>query len=511
MLKRKIVLWSIMIVLLCGCGRDIALDKGNEDNLIAEQGGIDNSDNDGMGQEDVNESEENSDKPVIIDGDVEGNGGKGDLNEETSNNGTDNSLEETMVDTDDSIPEEETLSIIMVGDILLHTPVEEAARDEDGGYDFDFIFSEMKDEIGAADIAIVNQEVIIGGKELGVSGYPAFNAPTEIGDALVKAGFDVVCHGTNHALDKGKKGVVNTINYWKTEHPEMIIEGINEDEDEYRAVTVVEKKGMRIAILNYTYGTNGISAPSDMPHAVDMLNEDKIRTDLTYAEENADFTIVCPHWGTEYRLEADSSQKRWNELFRECGADLILGTHPHVIEPIDFALDENEGISNNHGGGDMLTYYSLGNFVNWTSGTGKGTANRMVGGMAEVTLTQTTPPENPETTKEKASSVNTASTTNNNASNTSVSETTNNTTTSDGKAATIKNTNVPTEVVIKDYNIRALVCHLTSAPKGITVYPLADYSESLGEQNEIRKQDSSFSTQYCTDLCNKVWGENNWH
>ena len=105
----------------------------------------------------------------------------------------------------------DSVSVVMVGDILLHTPVEEAAQDLDGNYNFDFVFSQTKDSITAADLAIVNQEVIIGGKELGVSGYPAFNAPYEIGDALSGAGFDVVCHATNHALDKGKRGILMLI------------------------------------------------------------------------------------------------------------------------------------------------------------------------------------------------------------------------------------------------------------------------------------------------------------
>ena len=104
--------------------------------------------------------------------------------------------------------------------------------------------------------------------------------------------------------------------------------------------------------------------------------------DIQRAEELADFTIVCPHWGTEYRLTSDASQEKWTKIFAENGADPILGTHPHVIEPIEWVTDE----ASEH---EMLVYYSLGNFVNWTSGTGEGVANRMVGGMAEVTITKT--------------------------------------------------------------------------------------------------------------------------
>ena len=351
-------------------------------------------------------------------------------------------------------PEKDTeITIVMVGDILLHAPVEEAAKRDDGSYNFDFIFENLKKDISSADIAIVNQEVIIGGEELGVSGYPAFNAPYQAGDALVEAGFDVVCHGTNHALDKGKSGLLNCCKYWREQHPEITVVGINETEDAYNNIDIVEEKGIRIAILNYTYGTNGIPQPKGMPHAVDMLDKDKVEKDLKFAEENADFTIVCPHWGTEYNLGVDKSQKYWTEIFRKNGADLVLGTHSHVIEPIEMLEDVGIGITNNHGDGDMLVYYSLGNFVNWTSGKGKGVANRMVGGMADVTIGR----------------------------------------------------NAKGEVVIKSYGVTPVVTHLQKGHEGVIVYPLTEYTDELGKTNEIVKQDSSFSAQYCRELANKVW------
>jgi poly-gamma-glutamate synthesis protein (capsule biosynthesis protein) len=347
------------------------------------------------------------------------------------------------------------VSIVMVGDILLHTPVEDAARDENGDYNFDFIFENTKSAISSADIAMVNQEVILGGEALGVSGYPAFNAPAEIGDALAGAGFDVICHATNHVLDKGKKGIVNTMDYWKTNHPEIKVVGINESRAQKDTVDIIEKNGIKIAVLNYTYGTNGISQPSDMPYAVDLLDKDKVKRDLTYAEDNADFTIVCPHWGTEYRLTPDSSQQMWTEIFREGGADLVIGTHPHVIEPIEFIEDDIPGHNNNHGGGDMLVYYSLGNFVNWTSGTGSGVANRMVGGLAQVTLRKD----------------------------------------SSG------------EVSISIHSVTALVCHVTPGYQGVSVYPLSAYTDELGKANAIRNQDSSFSREKCVELCDQIWGK----
>ncbi len=336
-----------------------------------------------------------------------------------------------------------SVTLCMVGDILLHTPIEDISRGEDGTYDFTPIFSEMKDDISSYDLAVVNEEVIIGGEELGISGYPAFNAPYEIGDALVDAGFDVVCHATNHVLDKGKQGLLNTCTFWDENYPDITVIGINETPEDKECVDIVEKNGIKIALLNYTFGTNGIGQPSDMPYAVDLLDENKVITDLEYAEENVDFTVVFPHWGTEYRLTPDSSQVKWTGIFKEHGADLVIGTHPHVIEPIEF-VDDN-----------MLVYYSLGNFVNWTSGTGDGVTNRMVGGMAKVTIT--------------------------------------------------KAEDEPAHIT--DYGVKALVCHVSAEKGGVRVFPLSEYPDDLANTNAIISQDSSFSKDHCINVCNEVWGD----
>lgn len=355
----------------------------------------------------------------------------------------------TLPDEAPSVEEDvnETLRLIMVGDVLLHTPVSESALQEDGSYDFTAIFAHTRDTIQGADLAIVNQEVIIGGEELGVSGYPAFNAPYAIGDALADAGFDVVCHGTNHALDKGREGLLNCLAFWEREYPHMGIVGIHHSAQSQDTIYIHEKNGFRIAILNYTYSTNGIALPSDMPYAVDMLDEEKVVSDIRRAEEEADFTIVCPHWGTEYNLGISSYQEKWTNIFLENGVDLVLGTHPHVIEPIQWVTDEGTG----H---EMLVYYSLGNYVNWTSESGEGIANRMVGGMAQVTLVR----------------------------------------------------NEDGVVAIDSYDIEALVSHLQEGVNGVTVYPLSEYTPELARQNKIIEQDSAFSLSYCEQLCERVWG-----
>ena len=342
--------------------------------------------------------------------------------------------------------EEQEVTLVMVGDILLHTPVAKSGLREDGTYNFDAVFENVKERIESADLALVNEEVIIGGSELGVTGYPSFNAPYELGDALAEAGFDVVLHGTNHALDKGSRGLENCLRFWEEKHPEIAVLGINESAEAQEKIFVYEQDGIRIAILNYTYGTNGIPMPETMPYGVNLLQEEKVIEDLQQAEETADFVIVCPHWGTEYQLETSKEQEKWVKLFADNGADLVIGTHPHVIEPVEWYEEEDR---------EMLVYYSLGNFVNWTSGTGAGTANRMLGGMAEVTIGLD---EN-------------------------------------GEAG------------IKEYAAEPLVCHVEEGRDGVTVYFLEEYTEELAEENEIRKQDEAFSLEYCRNLWEEVMKE----
>lgn len=353
--------------------------------------------------------------------------------------------ETVIVENDSSLEEAPSIQIIMVGDMLMHERVMESGLLEDGTYNFDHIFVNVKDTIENADLAIVNQETILGGSELGLSGYPAFNSPYELGDSLVNAGFDVILHATNHTLDKGKTGVLNCMNFWDNNYPNITYLGINKSQEEWDTnIFIYEQEGIKIAILNYTYGTNGINPPSDMPYIVNYLDEEKVIQDLAYAEENADFTIVCPHWGTEYVLTATDSQKNWARLFMENGADLVIGTHPHVIEPIEMLTDEN--------GNEMLVYYSIGNFVNGTSGTGFGTTNRMLGGIADVTISL----------------------------------------------------NENKEAYVKEYDVIPVVCHIDEKTN-YTVYYLSDYTEDMAKENDIVSQDSDFSLEALNNLVEEVW------
>lgn len=285
-------------------------------------------------------------------------------------------LMQTMSDKLEKIEEEpvidETISLVAVGDNLLHTKVIQSGKQEDGTYEFSHIFENLQPQIKKADLAAINQETIFGGDDLGFSGYPLFNSPTGMGRTLVKEGFDIVLHATNHTLDKGSKGVEHAIEFWK-EFPKVSVIGINESQEAQDKVKIKKVKGAKIALLNYTYDTNGIPMPSGKEYLVNLIDEEKIEKDSLYAEEKADFTVCFMHWGEEYHLEASKEQTELAEKMCEWGVDLIIGTHPHVLQPVEWVMSEN--------GNSALCYYSLGNFV-----SSQREAVNLLCGMADVKL-----------------------------------------------------------------------------------------------------------------------------
>ncbi|MBQ9915445.1 MAG: CapA family protein, partial [Clostridia bacterium] len=202
---------------------------------------------------------------------------------------------------------------------------------------------------------------------------PLFNSPSDMGMTLVKEGFDVVLHASNHILDRQASGVEHTLAFWEN-YPGVRVLGINKSEEEKQQVEIATVKGANIALLNYTYGTNGISLPSDKSYLVNYIDEEKIMQDALYAEENADFTVAFMHWGTEYSTKPDAAQKALALKMCEWGVDLIVGSHPHVIEPVEWVRSEN--------GNSMLVFYSLGNFVSRQK-----EARNLLGAIADVELT----------------------------------------------------------------------------------------------------------------------------
>ena len=342
-----------------------------------------------------------------------------------------------------AVPE---VTLIMVGDMLMHMPVNNSGKMEDGSMNFDHMFTYTKDMIQEADIAIVNQEVMLGGKELGISGYPKFNTYYEVGDALVNAGFDVILHATNHTLDRGREGVENCLSFWENKYPDIAVLGIQDSQEEQDEIFVYEQEGIRIAILNYTYGTNGSPLPADMPYIVNLMDENKIAEDVARAKEVADFIVLCPHWGTEYMLMESKYQRLWAEFFMECGVDLVIGTHPHVVEPVELLKDEN--------GNEMLVYYSLGNYINATISDDNNMCVRMLGAMAKVTISR----------------------------------------------------DEEGDVYIKDYGAEPLVTYVSNDKKTVTTYPMELFTDEMAESSVTVRRDRNFSVSYLEEVWEQVFG-----
>ncbi len=276
-------------------------------------------------------------------------------------------------------PEKISVTIKAVGDNLIHSPIFKACRTEDG-FNFDGLYTHITPYIADADIAVINQETIFVDETQTFTGYPAFGTPTEVGESVATAGFNVVTHATNHTYDRGYNAMMHTMNFWK-QYEHITVLGIHESPEKQQEITVWEKDGLKIAMLNFTYGLNGYRLPADKPYLVNLLDRGEGNADLLRrAEEIADITVVFVHFGTEYTHNPTREQKRDVEFLTENGADVIIGGHPHVIQPVAEHTSENANKS--------VVFYSLGNFLSNQSGTDK-----ILGGMASVTISK----ENGET------------------------------------------------------------------------------------------------------------------
>ena len=265
------------------------------------------------------------------------------------------------------------VTLLATGDNLIHNTLISAGEQSDGTLNYDSLYANIKPEIEKFDISVIDQETVLGGSAFEYSGYPTFNTPWEVGEAAIRAGFDVFNYATNHTMDMGWGGIENELAFF-ADNKEAVALGVNANEDDYNKITYYEKNGITFAMLNYTYGTNGIALPDDKPWCVNLLDKDKVTKDLKEAREHADFVIVFPHWGTEYSFEVSDYQEEYTKLFSDMGVDLVIGCHPHVIEPVKWVTNESTGKK-------MLVYYSLGNFISHQIDL-----ENLLGGMAEVTI-----------------------------------------------------------------------------------------------------------------------------
>ena len=270
--------------------------------------------------------------------------------------------------------EEEAISIDLIafGDNLLHKGIFDWNMMLNGDYRITSAYENIKDMVASADIAVVNQETVIGGIDLGLHDYPRFNAPYDAADVLHELGFDVVTTANNHIYDMGVQGIINQIDYFTNNYPDILLTGTYKTAEERAQIPIFEAKGIKVAFLNYTYGHNRFEKGDVI---VNMLDTDQVTADIVRAKEAADFVCVCVHWGEENKKVENEQQQALAQLMSDYGADLIIGTHPHVVQNVTVLTGKD--------GNSTLCYYSLGNLVSLQH-----TTPTMLGGVAKVTFTK---------------------------------------------------------------------------------------------------------------------------
>jgi len=262
-------------------------------------------------------------------------------------------------------------SLVMVGDALIHSSVyNDAARLANyKGYDFKPQITLIKEYVSKFDIAYYNQETILGGTKLGLDDYPTFNSPQEVGDAMIDAGFNLVSLATNHTMDSGSKAVLESRKYWNKQEGVHAVGSYSSAEEKKELETkILESNGITYAMLNYTYGTNGMPVPNGKDYMVNLWATDTdninnptkdkkyqnyketVLEDINQIRDKVDVLLVAMHWGVEYTHTPTKYEKDMANFLAENGVDIIIGTHPHVIQPVEFI-------------GDTLVFYSLGNFI----------------------------------------------------------------------------------------------------------------------------------------------------
>ena len=257
------------------------------------------------------------------------------------------------------IKEDTNIKMAVIGDIMCHNSQYKDAYDsKNNTYDFSYVFSDIKEYISSADIAIGNLETTFAGKERGYSNYPRFNTPEQLATNLKDFGIDVVSTANNHCMDTNYTGLVSTLKY--LDEAGISHTGTNETEEQQNQILVKDVNGVKIAFLSFTYGTNEITIPVDKSFAVNLIDEDLILRQIKLAkEQNPDLICVSMHWGIEYQLKQNQEQEKLKDLLFNNGVDIILGSHPHVLQPM-----KNETITLDDGSTkDCFVIYSLGNFM----------------------------------------------------------------------------------------------------------------------------------------------------
>ena len=272
-------------------------------------------------------------------------------------NDTESNLSTGNNENVEPVKEDINIKMTVIGDIMCHNSQYKDAYNG-STYDFSYVFEDIKNYISSADIAVGNLETTFAGKERGYSNYPRFNSPEQLAYNLKDMGIDVLCTANNHSMDTNYSGVVSTLDF--LDDAGISHMGTSRTAEEQNQILVKDVNGIKIAFLAFTYGTNGIPVPSANSYCVNLIDKDLILEQLELAKsQEPDLICVNMHWGLEYQNVQNSEQEDWADFLFENGVDVILGSHPHVLQPMEKrTVTLEDGTTK-----DCFVIYSLGNFI----------------------------------------------------------------------------------------------------------------------------------------------------
>ena len=324
----------------------------------------------------------------------------------------------------ETAPEVTTASVIAVGDNLVQPSLLNSGKYESGAWNYDHVYTNFTTMLQNADIAMVNQETPFTDSHDSVSGTAPYATPTEIGDALVNAGFNVITSATQLIDDNGSTMLTQTLDYWKNQHPDTLVSGIHDTADNGGA-NILEINGIKIAFLDYTFPSSAVSEDSGDTSMVNTFDSQAVADAIKTAKSSADCVIFSANWGKTEEPMPTEYEKEWANFLMKQGVDVVIGTHPNVLQPYGYLTDDE--------GHNMLIYYSLGNFV-----TGQETLKQLLGGMASFTIQKTV----------------------------------------DGTQSSIE---------IQDATLTPLVMHYSYDDQEYAPYKLSDYTETLAATHSVRE------------------------
>lgn len=265
------------------------------------------------------------------------------------------------------------LKLLATGDGLIHSVIFRNYY-KNGVYDFTDAVKYVKDIVKDYDIAYYNQETPAGDDSIVYTGYPMFYTPSAYVDAMRDAGFNTISLASNHSLDKGEKGILNTVKYFKT--TDTLYSGMNDSEEMRNNFIIKEKNNITYTMLSYTTITNGLQVPSGKSYLLNLYDKEQVKKDIEAVRDKVDVLIVAMHWGIEYINMPNEEEKEIAEYLSSLGVDIVIGNHPHILQPITKI-------------GDTIVMYSLGNFISNQYGGTNGDWNKLIGFMATLDITKT--------------------------------------------------------------------------------------------------------------------------